>query len=82
LSVPAIRTHCRRKVDTLLLPGNHAENVITVGVHGTTAIMFIVHILYRNLLNKSMNSNVPMPILVYANPQKLTLSKINETMVT
>ena len=29
-SVPAIPTHCRRKVDTLLLPGNHAENIITI----------------------------------------------------
>ena len=57
-SVPAIPTHFRRKVDTLLLPGNHAENIITVGVHGTIAVMLIANTVYRNMLNTSMNSNV------------------------
>ena len=57
-SVPAIPTHCRRQVDTLLLPGNHAENIITMGVHGTTVVMLIANTVYRNMLNTSMNSNV------------------------
>ena len=57
-SVPAIPTHCRRKVDTLLLPGNHAENIITMGVHGTTAVMLIANTVYRKMLNTRMNSNV------------------------
>ena len=48
LSIPAIPTHCRRKLDTLLQPGNQAEKIIAVGVHGTTAVM----------LNTSMNLNV------------------------
>ena len=57
-SVPAIASHCRRKVDTLLLPGNHTENIITVGVHGTTVVMLRANIVYRKMLNTSMNSNV------------------------
>jgi len=44
-------------VDTLLLPGNHAENIITVGVHGTIAVMLIANTVYTNMLNTSMNSN-------------------------
>jgi hypothetical protein len=56
--VVVITWHCRRKVDTLLLPGNHAENIITVGVHGTTEVMLIANIVYRNMLNTSINSNV------------------------
>jgi hypothetical protein len=40
-SVPAIPTHCRRQVDTLLLPGNHAENIITMEVYGTTVVMLM-----------------------------------------
>ena len=57
-SVPAIPTHCRRKVDTLLLPGNHAENIITMEVYGTTVVMLIANTVYRKMLNTSMNSNV------------------------
>ena len=45
-----IPTHCHRKVDTLLLPGNHTESIITVRVHGTTASIFIANTVYRNML--------------------------------
>ena len=56
--VPAIPTHCRRKVDTLLLPRNLTENIVTVGFHVTTAIMCMTNTAYRNMLNKNMNSSV------------------------
>ena len=57
-SVPDIPTHCRRKVDTLLLPVDHSENIVTVGVHWTTVVMLIANTVFRNMWNKSMNSNV------------------------
>ena len=47
-------------MDTLLLAGNHAENIITVGVHRTTAVMLIANTVYRNMLNTSMNSSVAL----------------------
>ena len=53
-SVPAIPIHCRRKVDILLLPVDHTENIVAVGLLVTTAInptvtMFTTNILYINM---------------------------------
>ena len=47
-------------MDTLLLPGNHTENIITVGVHRTTAVMLVANTVYRNMLNTSMNLSVAL----------------------
>ena len=41
-SVPAIHTHCRRKVDILLLPVDQTENIVTMGLLMTTAVIDVV----------------------------------------
>ena len=51
-------THCRGKVDILLLPADHMEHIVTMGFHMTTAIMFITNTVYRHMLYKIMNSSV------------------------
>ena len=56
--VPPMPTHCRGKVDILLLPADHMEHIVTVGFHVTTAIMFITNTVYRNMLSKITNSSV------------------------
>ena len=45
-------------MDILQLPADHTENIVYVGFHVTTAIMFIANTVYRNMLGKGMNSSV------------------------
>ena len=41
-----------------MLPADHTENIVTVGFHVTTAIIFITNTVYRNMLSKRMNASV------------------------
>jgi hypothetical protein len=41
-----------------LLPADHSENIVTVGFHATTTIIFITNNVHRNMLSKIINSSI------------------------